>query len=152
MSIRQRNFLNIITALLFFSFVLSNCRSAKKPLEPSSAPTLVEPADGDTLKSPEVTFIWNAVSNADHYEIEVGKSVNFASTTLIVDKTDIKGTSYSYNFLSESINGPETLYWRVGAFGGACVFGKWSNVRSFFLPKFIGIRRISKFLDSAASK
>ena len=72
-------------------------------------PTLVAPVDGAVNQSANPTLIWNAVSGADTYRLQVSTSNSFA-TTVYNDSTRTS-TSQAISGLTVGT----TYYWRVNA-------------------------------------
>ena len=96
------------------------------PLPYPDAPTLISPAEGITLGTNAPTLVWNSVSTAIAYEVEVATDSNFSY--LIFAKGNISPTSCKVSGLDNDT----TYYWRVRAHNtrGA---GAWSAIRSFFV-------------------
>ncbi len=87
---------------------VSSYRSFKtKDLDPSTATTLVSPANGATVDW-STTFSWSAVSDAV-YTLEISASSSFAST--VYTKSNLTATSQTVSLSSLSPN--TTYYWRV---------------------------------------
>lgn len=91
------------------------------------APTLIAPSDGASTADTTPAFNWNAVANANEYQLQVDNNSNFSST--IIDET-LPGTQ----FTPGSALAQGTYYWRVGAnntAGGCLELGPWSTAFSF---------------------
>jgi hypothetical protein len=86
-----------------------------------AGPTLAGPADGSAVDGLPV-FAWQAVVNADHYELELSADPGFNSAIATVSTRNTRAT------LKTAIaNG--TYYWRVRAITAAGGLGAWSPVR-----------------------
>ena len=86
--------------------------------------TLVSPEDNETLCDDQ-TLVWNAVSGAESYRIQVAGDSNFNSLWVNRDR--------AYTSLSMLVTGGP-FYWRVQAnFAGADP-GPWSETRYFYGP------------------
>lgn len=92
-----------------------------------AAPALVSPADDFVSDDPTPTFSWEAVVNADTYEMQIASDSGFGS---IVDSDDaLAVTSYTPSSSIDPGDGPSSArYWRVRA--KTPVEGEWSEVRS----------------------
>ncbi|MDP4281292.1 MAG: T9SS type A sorting domain-containing protein [Bacteroidota bacterium] len=90
-------------------------------------PSLLSPSNGDSLKMPNVTLSWNAISGSTNlkYEIQVDTSANFNSP-LKKDTTQTLLTGYS----TFELRFNQTYYWRVRAIDlGETSY--WSEVWKF---------------------
>ncbi len=86
-----------------------------------AGPTLVGPADGAAVETLPV-FAWQAVANADRYELELSADPGFNSAIATVSTRNTRAT------LKTAIaNG--TYYWRVRAVTAAGALGSWSASR-----------------------
>jgi subtilisin family serine protease len=94
------------------------------PPGPPAAPTLVWPANGlsGVMRTP--TLSWNAVPDADSYQVQVSTSPTFGTT--VFDQSGIASTSVTLPLL----DGRVRYYWRVN---GTNVngTGPWSAVWNF---------------------
>jgi hypothetical protein len=88
------------------------------------APTLSSPANAATNVAHSPTMIWNAVTGATSYRLQVSTSSTF-STTIVNDST-LTGTSRATGPLA----GATVYYWRVRA-KNVIGAGAWSTVWSF---------------------
>ncbi len=103
--------------------------------QPLVAPLLVEPIDSATSIPTKPTFVWNPVSGAIKYHLQVSLDQTFDDFSLIINQTDLSSASYNstVNFY------PKTQYfWRVRASNGS-QFSPWSATRTFWTldPAFI---------------
>jgi hypothetical protein len=89
-----------------------------------SAPTLFSPANNAINMSTNPTLLWNAVFDANHYELEVSGNNTF--TNLIIQAADLLNTSFVLSGLPNNT----TFYWRVRA-SNAAGNSAWSTVRNF---------------------
>lgn len=96
-------------------------------------PELNSPANGSTNISLSPTLIWNRVSNATSYRLQV--STNFNFTTTVFDQSSIISTS---KLISGLMNNT-TYYWRVNATDGN-LNSDWSEVWSFTTQKDISVK------------
>ena len=87
-----------------------------------AAPTLSSPSGGQTVDT-SPTFVWSAVSGADHYDIQISGTSGFTS---IVTSGTTKNTRFAPTTALQS----GTYYWRVRA-GGTSSNGAWSAARAF---------------------
>jgi len=91
------------------------------------APTLLSPADTDTVATRTPTFEWDYVDGAESYKIQISTDPNFG-TTLISTKVNVltftPGTNLPKN---------KTLYWRVKALGPNGP-SAWSDTFEFTTP------------------
>ena len=92
-----------------------------------AAPTLMAPANGASLTDTTPTFTWNAVANANEYEIEVDNNADFGSPIIDQIRT-------AANFTPGAALAAGTYFWRVGAnntAAGCSTLSPWSVTRSF---------------------
>jgi subtilisin-like proprotein convertase family protein len=85
---------------------------------------LLSPGDGATAVSLMPTLIWQDVSQADRYTIEIAQDDQF--TTQVITAT-VQGTEFT---VSEPLAPLTTYYWRVKA-ENSCGVGKYLETRSF---------------------
>jgi Leucine-rich repeat (LRR) protein len=90
-----------------------------------SPPTLVSPSDGAVSVSITPELEWNAVTNADTYEVQLNDDNSFA-TTLFTEETSNLTSQVTPNLL----DGTTTYYWRVRALNTEDQ-SEWSEVMSF---------------------
>ena len=83
-------------------------------------PAAVSPNDGDKNLSGPVTILWNKVTGAANYELQVSTDPFFL-TNVLVDNSTLTDTTYS--FANTNLEGSK-IYWRVRAIG--------SNIKSGF--------------------
>lgn len=96
-------------------------QQTEQPAAPG-APTLVTPEDG-AEKSTSVVLKWEALENADSYEVQVAESEKFAN--LIVE-----GSSDSTSLKVEELPVDASPHWKVRSVSGDQT-GPWSNIRTF---------------------
>lgn len=89
-----------------------------------AAATLTSPADGATGVATVPTFTWQAVTDAEGYEIQIATDAGFST---IIDSDIVEGTSYTSGV---SLLPKTTYYWRVRAVN-PCGDGAWSAVFDF---------------------
>lgn len=92
-----------------------------------AAPALTTPANGASLTDTTPTFTWNAVANANEYDIEVDNNADFSSPVIAQTQT-------APSFTPATALAAATYHWRVGAnntAGGCNQLGPWSAVRTF---------------------
>jgi predicted nucleotidyltransferase len=89
-----------------------------------ATPTLVSPPNGATETPTNCTLLWNAVSGATSYRVQVSTNSTFIPST--VDQSGITITGYGLALLSNST----TYYWRVVA-TNASNTSLWSSTWSF---------------------
>ena len=90
-----------------------------------SAPPTLAPAPNATEVDPFVRLQWQAVAEAERYEIQYGRYADFR--TVIGNLTDLSRTEYIPDF---PLPGDTRYYWRVRAVN-ACGPGSWSEARTF---------------------
>jgi hypothetical protein len=99
-------------------------------------PVLLTPANSSTYVTSTPNFIWNSVSGATSYRLQV--SLNLAFTTSVIDQMNITSASYT---LSTSLNNNTLYYWRVNA-TNTNGSSKWTNPWSFTTDNVTGIETI----------
>ena len=93
------------------------------------APALVAPPDGSTASSNTPTFAWDAVADAEAYQIQVDDDADFSSP-------EIEETTASTDYTPASGLGGGTYYWRVRASNGYGT-GAWSPKQEFTVPTLL---------------
>ena len=119
---KTQNLLRSLSILVAFATILSfevTSVSAQPP-----APVPVSPADGSMIVIP--TFSWQASSEAEYYEVEVGPQSN--PVTVYWSDTTYNLT-LTPNNASQFTNEP--LYWRVRAYDSSHIAGPWSSKVNF---------------------
>ena len=89
-----------------------------------SAPTLTTPANNATGVSVSPTLVWNALSDATSYQVEVSTVSNFASTVF-----NMSGLTATSQAVSPTLSNNTLYYWRANASnpGGTSAWsGTWS--------------------------
>ncbi len=115
------------TQIAFLLLILSCGSSPSDPGDPGPADTnmLNEPANGETVTGPEVTFEWDAVSGATTYyhQIDTDQSM----------QNPVQNTSSSPT-VTVTPESAGTWWWRVRtAVEGQTYYTEWSDVWSFTL-------------------
>jgi hypothetical protein len=87
-------------------------------------PTLSTPADGASTMTNPPTLIWNTITSAVRYEIQLGRSLPLTTTVATVQSTS--PTTYKPTLLLDT-----TYYWRVRAIDPDDNPTGWSDPRSF---------------------
>ncbi len=91
------------------------------------APTLISPANGNTLVTNRDTFQWGGVLNASGYTIQISGNSAFSS---IILQADVPASQTEYTPTSDlPVN--RILFWRVRAKNPNYGPGPWSDVWSF---------------------
>ncbi len=117
-----RFFLLLPTLFIFFCTAGAPVNSI--PSKPLTAPALASPADGATGQNTTLKLVWDSVTAATMYDVEVSSNSAFSSVT--VADSMIKGDSATVGALSAST----TYYWRVQARNSASI-GVWSGAWHF---------------------
>jgi subtilisin-like proprotein convertase family protein len=89
--------------------------------------TLQAPTDGATGVDQSPTFTWNAVMDADKYEIQVANNPSFATGTILATSNSITVGSYILPVVLEK---GKSYFWRVRPING-CGEAEWKEVYSF---------------------
>ncbi|MCE2833945.1 MAG: S8 family serine peptidase [Chitinophagaceae bacterium] len=90
-----------------------------------SAPVLVSPADGATGVATNAKLIWNTVSGAATYQLQMSLAADFS--TIAVSRTNLTGTTITIT----KLRGKTRYYWRMRAVNAnGTVTSGWST-RSF---------------------
>ena len=106
---------------------------------PPGVPQPLVPLMGATIKSPYI-FQWNAVTDPSApvtYELQIATSQDFATGSIILDKTGIKESQYKLTdteALQLSGNVP-TYYWRERATDAASNASAWTGAAQFLVAK-----------------
>ena len=79
------------------------------------------PTDGAVGQDQAPTLSWNAVANANTYEVQVADNPSFSAGAMLVAKDNIAGNSYKIPFLLEK---GQVFYWRFRA-KNECGAGDW---------------------------
>ena len=99
---------------------------------PPASPLLVSPNDGTIEVTDDVVLLWNSVSTASHYGIEIFHSED--SLIAIIDEPDVQNTFYQpVNLLAHT-----KYYWRVRAVNGSGE-GDWSDMWSFTMGDIVSV-------------
>jgi hypothetical protein len=96
-------------------------------MNPPVAPIQTSPVLNWITNDVTPEFLWNSVTNGDHYQIQISKS-----STLIPTTTDESLAPGVLNFISTT-QGDGVYYWRVRAIDSVGVEGAWSLARYFTL-------------------
>ncbi len=98
------------------------------------APTLTSPADGITTSDTSPTFLWEAVSTAYKYKIDIADDSGFTNVIYSYPLTgDLTITTHTIG--TDLPDG--TYYWHVKAIDAADNEGSWSSSRSFVVDTTI---------------
>ena len=89
-------------------------------------PAAVYPEDDQECVEKTVTLEWEANENADHYSLQLSKSINFPDDDLIVNEIELTQNTYQKNLPDYY----ETYYWRVKTFIDDCETN-WSEPYKF---------------------
>ncbi|HNB50878.1 MAG TPA: hypothetical protein PK530_02995, partial [Anaerolineales bacterium] len=90
----------------------------------TSPTNLLTPTDGETDVTPAPTFSWDAVPNAQGYDLEIATDVAFTNIVFTASTTE---TSYGMPIALDELH---TYYWRVRP-TNLCGEGVYSNTFSF---------------------
>ena len=84
-----------------------NCAEMTTPITTLNAPTLYSPLSGEQLETPNPTFVWGSVAEADGgYALEYASSSSFDQPTQVNNITDT-----TYSVIANLSNGQ--YFWRV---------------------------------------
>ncbi|MCB0649671.1 MAG: T9SS type A sorting domain-containing protein [Saprospiraceae bacterium] len=103
---------------------------------PLDQPTLVYPPDESVEIPMMVTFIWNAVQNAETYQIQI--STDDAFENLIADEGNLVNTTYDFSLPDDQT----TYHWRVKAVD-ATQESDWSAGWRFTTEIMLGVDLLS---------
>jgi subtilisin family serine protease len=92
-----------------------------------AVPTLASPANTETNVSRTPTFTWNTTGAAS-YDIQVATRSNFTSSSIVVNRTAVAGTSFTQ---TTALRSRTTHYWRVRSRAANGTTSAWSASRSF---------------------
>jgi len=118
---------NLTVVLSLLILLVGGCTKEKVIIKYREFPppvTKLSPANGDTLSSRIPTFVWNSVTEAILYELQLDDATSFFSNLLAVQVTDTTYTS------TDSLV-DDTYYWRVRAKNSEDLWGEWSQTWSF---------------------
>ncbi len=93
-------------------------------IQPLQAPNLISPQNGATNVSTSTNLYWEAVADADHYNLQVAKDNGFSQ--VVVSRTNLNNNIYSLSNLDYET----TYYWRVNA-ENVDATSDWSSVWNF---------------------
>ena len=91
----------------------------------AGVPALLSPASGILLTNTTPQLGWHVSANAQHYELQLATSSNFA--TIVLDKPIL----LSSEFTPAGLLPNSKYYWRVRAFNSQGKASAWSAVRNF---------------------
>ena len=94
----------------------------------SGRPSLVSPANGQTVVTAKPTFSWQSFQNASTYRIEINSVEGSTKTTSITQ--DVTQNSYA---LGSKLYNMTTYRWRVRATLEGGKYSAWSDYNSFFV-------------------
>jgi hypothetical protein len=95
---------------------------------PFKAPASLSPADKAATAATDPALSWDAVTNADHYEVQLATSEDGVSDADIQSTTVGKGSTET-SFTPSSYSGGWFWYWRVRAVDSNGENGTWSNIQ-----------------------
>ncbi|NNF01676.1 MAG: hypothetical protein HKN22_03250, partial [Bacteroidia bacterium] len=78
-------------------------------------PTLVSPGNGSSGVNIPVTLLWNGLSGADSYHLQVARSSSFSTPSIVLDVDSINDTTY----VAANLNPNTNYFWRVRGRTGA---------------------------------
>jgi hypothetical protein len=113
------------------------------PPTPPSAPILVSPSDSAVDVQLSVTLVWNSVSSASSYTLQV--ALDSAFSVMIFNTCGINDTFQSISGLTNSTS----YFWKVNAYNGT--MGPWSSVWTFSTFTPIPLPPIPPLLSSPAN-
>ena len=105
--------------------------------QPLTAPSLSAPEHEATDVSVNPTLSWQEVDGADAYRLQISTVLDFSE--LVVDSSDIYGTSFDINGLESNT----TYYWRISACNGSAM-SEWSAVWKFTTYDVTTVGRIER--------
>jgi len=109
-----------------------------------TAPILVSPNNGTVDVTDDVVLLWNSVSTAYSYRIQIFNSED--SSTAIIDNPEVQNTFYKpINLLAHT-----TYFWRVRAVNGAGE-GDWSDMWSFTTGDIVSVERVKNNIPTVFS-
>ncbi|MCL6260786.1 Ig-like domain-containing protein [Aquiflexum sp. TKW24L] len=82
-----------------------------KPLPILDLPVLLSPGDSTTLDSTSVAFLWDAVEEAEYYQLDVSSDSTFKEN--VMSFTQILETEFELDSLERDVN----YYWKITAKG-----------------------------------
>jgi subtilisin-like proprotein convertase family protein len=92
-----------------------------------SAFALQSPSDGASGVAQSPTFSWNAVADADKYEIQVANNPSFTSASILATSNSLTAGEYPLPVVLEK---GKSYFWRVRPING-CGEAAWAEVFSF---------------------
>ena len=95
-------------------------------------PNLIYPTDDATNIDLDLTFIWQSVTGADYYQLQVATDADFAN--LLFDQSAIINPNFDYTLPDELTE----YFWRVNAHNSSEI-SDWSEVWSFTTEGIDGI-------------
>ena len=96
------------------------------------APSLLTPAEGQSVTSHEITFEWSVVSGAVRYQLTLRKTPGVSEKDRVLLQLDTAETRLpvALDFTFLDLLGQE-LWWAIRAQDGQGLWGPWSAMRSF---------------------
>jgi hypothetical protein len=99
-------------------------------------PDLVYPENNSTITARNITFDWNASTDAENdtltYEIIVANNSGFASP--VINISNISSTDYNYGELDVDT----TYWWKVRAYDSA-LYSNWSDIWNFTIESYLAL-------------
>jgi hypothetical protein len=106
--------------------------------DPPSTPQPLTPAMDIKVKSP-VSFEWEPATDASPpsnpvtYELQIATTVSFSSSSIILDETGLKVTSYTLTPAEElELTGKAPYYWRIRSLDAASNPSPWTGAGVFY--------------------
>lgn len=95
--------------------------------------TGMSPADGSSTTDTTPTLSWDAVTGADHYEVQIASTEAGVPGAMPVT---VNAPARSYTWPTALSDG-DTLYWRVKAVDDAGSEGAWSSIASLAIRVYV---------------
>lgn len=112
------------------------------PLGTPGLPVPAFPASGDTVTMGDTALVWQSVTNATSYEVQISSVNNFQTT--VIDSVGLKDTTFALRSPVNSgrLNLSTEFYWRVLAINDSGK-GAFTQPWSFYTPlHLLGIRDV----------
>ncbi|HZC51967.1 MAG TPA: Ig-like domain-containing protein, partial [Mycobacterium sp.] len=114
----------MLSAVLIASLTVVGCIQPALAAAPSAAPELTAPIDGYHADDANPVLMWQPVSGAAKYRVQVSTDLGFSST--VYDQVTVSNAATPPTDLPDG-----TLYWRVAGEDSSGNLGPESDVRSF---------------------
>ena len=86
---------------------------------------LVSPENGASLNHIHVTFEWEQIPEANHYEVQIAESANFSTPIVQVDDNTLVYIE------KDALDWDKTYHWRIRPVNNYGVSGPWTDSYSF---------------------